>query len=189
MLQQTEDKVVSNDQFNQNRDAESYSSNSNRNSSVLMDQNSGLQNLAVKVNVKNKQDKPSRSSRIATNEQNDESLTPEAAVTNELNVSNNLKCKKTLAEQLDEIDEQFNGSQQEAMNTDVVAPDGIQMAVEPEQEREFDKEELVSDEDETIYPVKGNDDDDYTIVGEENLNSSMSSSAIISFKSSEKVVK
>ena len=78
LLQQTEDKVVSNDQFNQNRDAESYSSNSNQNGSVLMDQNSGhLQNLAVKVKFKNKQDKPSRSRRITTNEQNDESLTRE----------------------------------------------------------------------------------------------------------------
>ena len=83
-------------------------------------------------------------------------------------------------EQLDEIDAEFASDKRG--NFEVVILDGIQMAVEDEQDKEFEEEELdyEDEETETIYPVE--EDDEVMVLGEENLNTSQSSSTIISFK-------
>ena len=90
----------------------------------------------------------------------------------------------TLAEQLDEIDAEFDNGN----GVNVMAPDGILMHVDLQHEHEFsDNENLDYEEDDTIeciYPVPSEDDAD-TVIGEDNLNSSLDSSMIISFKKCE----
>ena len=74
------------------------------------------------------------------------------------------------------------------MCANVMAPNGIQMHVDLQLEHEFsDNEDFDYEEDDTIesiYPVPSEDDAD-TVIGEDNLNSSLDSSMIISFKKCE----
>ena len=67
-------------------------------------------------------------------------------ILNEMSIVSKEKSM-TLADQLDEIDAEFDNSN----GVNVVAPDGIQMHVDPQHEHEFsDNEELDYEEDETI---------------------------------------
>ena len=82
------------------------------------------------------------------------------ALPNELSIISKEKSM-TLADQLDEIDADFDNSN----GVNVIAPDGIQMHVDPQHEHEFsDNEELDYEEDETIetvYPVPSDEDAGY----------------------------
>ena len=86
------------------------------------------------------------------------------------------KARRNLIDEMDAIDDQF----QQESDREITAPDGIRITVNCEEENEFDDEQLDYDEDEEIYPV---DSDAETVEGEgNNLNDSLASSQIISFK-------
>ena len=105
---------------------------------------------------------------------------------NETQLQARASVRRKLAEELDVIDAEFeqNAAQTEDQ-TELLAPDGIRITVNRDEEDEFQEEddEPLDYEDETIYPLPQDDDDDAeTVAGEEVLNTSLDSSAIISFK-------
>ena len=95
-----------------------------------------------------------------------------------------LKVKRSLINELDKIDAEFEAELQKPSEGELIAPDGIRITVNCEEDKEFSEEDLDYDEveNETIYPVPTDSDDAETIAGHENiLNESRSSTTIISF--------
>ena len=89
------------------------------------------------------------------------------------------KVRRNLIEEMDAIDAEFepNGNQRNVL----AAPDGIKIAVDMDEEQEFN--EQLDYEDETVVPVPNDEDSDAeTIEGEDYLNDSLSSSTVITFK-------
>ena len=101
------------------------------------------------------------------------------------------KARRTLVDELDLINAEFDIQNNEF---NITAPDGIRIAVDAEEVREFlhdniDDSQLDFDElaeEESIFPIPQSENEDQddadTIVGEDPMNDLLSSSTIISFK-------
>ena len=101
------------------------------------------------------------------------------------------KARQNLAAELDAIDAQFERQQK---FDEITAPDGIRMRVDREEEKQFDEENNLDYDDESIYPIEEEQaelqsnigtpaSEADTVRGEEvNLNDSFSSSMVITFK-------
>ena len=90
--------------------------------------------------------------------------------------------RRNLAAELDAIDAEFEKESREHNKQEVSAPDGIRITVNVDEDREFQEEEQLDylDDEEVVVPIN-EDEDAEMVAGEEPLNTSLSSSAIISF--------
>ena len=92
------------------------------------------------------------------------------------------KAKRSLIQELDAIDTEFDNNLNKEQRLELVAPDGIQIVVDRREDDQF-PDELDYDE-EVVVPIQDRevDSDAETLPGEEyNLNESFSSSTIITF--------
>ena len=96
--------------------------------------------------------------------------------------SKSLKAKRNLIEELGAIDAEFGESSGKISANEIMAPDGIRITVNREEDEEFvEGKDFEIDEEEnteTVFPI---DSDAETVVGEADLNDSYSSSTLISF--------